>query len=84
MTSKVKYNRELLEQVCERDKCIVDFANIEKYNRDVRIEFVCSCGKNYIKKYYQIYNCSGAYCKDCTQINQQKKSKQTFIQKIWC
>ena len=81
MTAKVKYNRELLEQVCERDKCVIDFDKIEKYNRDVRIEFACSCGNVYIKNYYQIYNCSRAYCKTCTQINQQKKSKQTFIQK---
>ena len=67
MTSKVKYNRELLEQVCERDKCIVDFDNIEKYNRDVRIEFVCSCGNNDVKNFRVINQKGGGYCQKCTE-----------------
>lgn len=54
MTVKVKYNRELLEQICERDKCIVDFDKIQEYNQKVVIEFICSCGSTH-KKYSKIY-----------------------------
>ena len=81
MTTKVKYNRELLEQVCERDKCVIDFANIEKYNRDVRIEFVCSCGNIDIKTFRLIYESTGAFCGDCTKNIKQSKMKSTCLDK---
>jgi len=32
---KVKYNKELLEEICERDKCIIDLDKIETSTRDL-------------------------------------------------
>ena len=81
MTAKVKYNKKLLEQICERDKCIIDFDKIEKYNRDVRIEFICCCGNNCKKTLRCLYEGGGAHCQKCTEKLRQTKVKQTCIQK---
>jgi hypothetical protein len=78
MTAKVKYNRKLLEQVCERDNCIIDFDNIKKYNRDIRIEFVCCCGNNYNKQFQYLVKLGG-FCKTCTEIKRQNKIKKTCL-----
>ena len=79
--TKICYDKDLLQEVCDRDKCIIDFDKIEKYNRDTRVNFICNCGNEYVKKYHQIYNFSGAYCKSCTQTKQVEKSKETFMKK---
>ena len=63
---KIRYDRQLLEEICERDKCIVDFDKIDKYNRDVKIEFVCSCGKSHSKTFRMMYCNAGAFCNKCT------------------
>ena len=81
MTTKVKFNRELLKQICERDKCIVDFDKIDKYNSDVKIEFICNCGDISNKKLYQIYYGGGAYCKTCTLSRAQNKKRERFLEK---
>ena len=47
--TKTKYDKKLLEEICNRDKCIIDFEKIGKYNRDKEIEFTCKCGNNYKK-----------------------------------
>ena len=72
---ELKYNKSLLEEVCIRDKCTIDFSKIEKYNRDVKIEFTCNCGNNYIKTIGAIYNKAGAYCKECTKNRRKEKFK---------
>jgi hypothetical protein len=79
MTTKVKYNRELLEQICERDKCIVDFEKIEKYNRDIRIEFVCYCGNTHNKTFRMLSRNNGGYCAMCSIQKSISKIKQTCI-----
>ena len=33
--TKICYDKNLLQEVCNRDKCIIDFDKIEKYNRDI-------------------------------------------------
>ncbi len=81
MTAKVKYNKKLLEQICERDKCIIDFDKIEKYNRDVRIEFICCCGNNCKKTLRCLYEGGGAHCQKCTEKLRQTKVKQKSLDK---
>jgi hypothetical protein len=72
MTAKVKYNRELLEQICERDKCIVDFEKIENYYYNTRIDFICCCGNIHNKSFTYLYKNSGGFCKICTEENRQR------------
>ena len=79
--TKICYDNDLLQEVCNRDKCIIDFDKIEKYNRDTEINFICNCGIEYSKRFRQIYHVSGGYCKKCTENRRQEKVKQTCIER---
>jgi len=72
MSIKIQYNKQLLEKLCLRDECIVDFTKIEKYNRDITVDFTCKCGNTHNKTFRAINN-SGGFCKICTNNNKQKK-----------
>ena len=79
---KLKTNcltKELLEKICSRDKCIIDFDKLEKCNRDTEINFICNCGIEYSKTFRQIYDVSGGYCKKCTENRRQEKVKKTCL-----
>ena len=65
MIRRIKYNKKLLEEICIRDDCIIDFDKIERYNHTIDIEFMCNCGNNYSKIFSNMY-ISGAFCKECT------------------
>lgn len=80
MTTKVKYNKELLEQICERDKCKVNYDKIERYNRDVKIEFTCSCGNNDSKNFRCMYK-NGMYCDECMKIKSNQRKIKSYITK---
>jgi hypothetical protein len=77
----ISYNKSLLEDICIRDKCIIDFDKIEKYGIDVRIDFICNCGDNCNKVFRMINKKGGAYCKKCTKNRTQEKIKQTCLEK---
>jgi Icc-related predicted phosphoesterase len=79
--SIIRYTKELLEEICIRDKCIINFDEIKKYNREVKIDFICICGIIYNKTFRQLYEAGGAYCKICTEINRQEKVKKTCLNK---
>ena len=79
--TKICYDKNLLQEVCNRDKCIIDFDKIEKYNREIKVEFRCNCGVEYNKTFRQIYDVSGGYCKICTKKKAKDKSKQTCIER---
>lgn len=79
MTTRIKYDKTLLEQVCERDKCIIDFSKIDKYNRDIKIDFTCNCNNKYTKTFRQLYEKSGGFCKECTKKNGDNKIKQNSV-----
>jgi len=71
MSIKIQYNKQLLEKLCLRDECIVDFTTIEKYNRDIKVNFTCKCGNTHNKTFRSINN-FGGFCKICTNNNKQK------------
>ena len=73
--TKIKYDKKLLHEICDRDKCIIDFEKIEKYNRDINIEFICNCGNNYINCLRNLHR-TGAFCKEC--INKKAKEKSGY------
>ena len=78
---RIKYDKALLEEICERDSCIVDYNTIEKYNRNIKIDFICSCGNYGSKILRLIYENGGGYCKECTIINKFNKYKKTNLEK---
>ena len=75
------YNKKSLQEVCDRDKCIIDFDKFDKINRDTKIDFICNCGIEYCKTIRQIYDVSGGYCKICTKNKRKEKVKQTCIER---
>lgn len=80
MTSKIIYNRKLLEQICKRDNSKVDCDKIEKYNRDIKIDFICSCGKFDSKNFRCMYrNC--AYCDECMRVKSNERKIKTYLER---
>ena len=78
MSIKIQYNKQFLEKLCLRDECIVDFTKIEKYNRDITVDFTCKCGNTHNKTFRGINN-FGGFCKICTNNNKQKSEYQEKI-----
>ena len=75
MSIKIQYNKQLLEKLCLRDECIVDFTIIEKYNRNIKVDFICKCGNTHNKTFRGINN-FGGFCKICTNNNKQQSEYQ--------
>jgi hypothetical protein len=75
MSIKIQYNKQLLEKLCVRDECIVDFRKIKIYNRDIKVDFICKCGNTHNKTFRTINNIGG-FCKICTNNNKQKNEYQ--------
>jgi len=80
MSIKIQYNKQLLEKLCLRDECIVDFTTIEKYNRNIKVNFICKCGNTH-NKTFRVINYFGGFCKICTNNNKLNKFKETCIEK---
>jgi hypothetical protein len=80
MTDKVRYNKELLDFCIKRDSCLLK-GEYKYINRETKISYFCVCGKEYKKVFRQLYEISGAYCKECTNQNKQQKYKYTNIVK---
>jgi len=76
--TKIKYDKKLLHEICDRDKCIINFEKIEKYNRDINIEFICNCGNNYNNCLRNLHR-TGAFCKECINKKAKEKSKKTCL-----
>ena len=70
----------MLKEIQKRDKCEIDYDNIEKLNRDTGISFTCNCGKKYNKGFRYLED-SGGYCNECTTIKKIAKSKATCIER---
>lgn len=81
MTKRIRYNKKLLEYICERDNCVIDFDIIEEYSRDIDIKFICNCGELNNKTIGTMYKKGGGYCKKCTTYNMVQKVKTTCINK---
>lgn len=74
-SKRYKYTLELLQEIIKRDGAeLCD--NYSKLNSESIIKFKCKCNEIYNKTFRQIKNVSGAYCKQCTFINQQNKDNR--------
>ena len=80
MRNKELYNRANLDLSIQKDNATL-IGNPTKITRFGIIEFICNCGVPYKKKAYSIMMTSGAFCKKCSTLNANTKSKKTFIEK---
>jgi hypothetical protein len=76
---KTIYNTELLNNIVQKDNAEL-LKTYNKCNRDTIIEFTCSCGNNYSKKFRYI-NEAGAKCQKCTNTSKQERRKKTNLNK---
>uniref|UniRef100_A0A6C0CE77 DUF7487 domain-containing protein n=1 Tax=viral metagenome TaxID=1070528 RepID=A0A6C0CE77_9ZZZZ len=74
----INYNSNLLQEICDRDKCKIDYDKIDKYNNNIRIHFICECGKHYQKIFTMMYKV-GAICDNCTNMLKEIKKKTTCL-----
>jgi hypothetical protein len=82
---KIAYNYELLLKVLERDGAKINdelFKN-EKINREKRVDFICTCGKEG-NKTFRSCNEKGSYCKECSNERMIKKCKETSLERYGC
>ena len=80
MRNKELYNRTKLDLIIQRDDAKL-IGNPTKITRFGIIEFICNCNTAYKKKAYCIMMTSGAFCKKCSIINTNTKSKKTFLER---
>lgn len=74
------HTRDLLEELSERDKFSVkDIDEIQFSNAEVKIKFICKCGKEGVKKFLAI-DVSGGFCKDCTNKQRIQKFTKTSLE----
>ena len=76
-----KSYKNLLQEVCDRDKCIIDFDKIEKYNREIKVNFICNCGNEYCRTIRLLCDGVGGFCEKCTKNIEDNKRKQTCIER---
>jgi hypothetical protein len=85
MSSKVKYNYELLKSFCQVNELnIIDKLNISDINCNTIIQDKCinkNCNNYFNKKFHILYKTKIFTCKKCTIDNSKLKIKQTITEK---
>jgi hypothetical protein len=80
--AKVRYTKELLEELLKRDNAEVlgDYSSV---NSRTYISFKCNCGKTHEKMFEKAYKNTGLFCKDCTLSNSNtSKNKVTYNKEL--
>jgi hypothetical protein len=75
-----EYDKTLLESICERDKCTIDFSKIESYSSNKRFDFICNCGNSHNKEFRGMLN-QGAFCKYCMKGLSLQRQKKAALEK---
>lgn len=73
--NKVIYNRDLLDEICNKDNCKLVDNNIIDLTCRSRIDFICNCSNIHNKSFKQLYE-AGGYCKECSKNNMIKKLQE--------
>ena len=79
--SKIKYNYELLQTLCNIETLNDDYSN-KKLTRDTYIEGRCTtdnCQNTFRRTFRNLYERNNLCCDKCTKNNAKIKSKNTFI-----
>lgn len=81
MTTRVRYDRELLDATIARDGATL-VGEYAKLTSTIKITFTCKCGKESSKNFKNLVNCGGAYCSNCIYKNNRSlKIKATNLKK---
>lgn len=70
------FNYEYLDQLIKRDNAEL-IGDYSKLNGGIKINFKCSCTKEYEKLFRDISYYGGAFCKECCKKNKKEKIKNT-------
>ena len=76
--TKICYDKNLLQDICIRDKCHIDFDKIDKYNREINIDFICNCFVGYSKTFRRLYE-GGLFVKYVPKIKEKKKLNKPVL-----
>lgn len=79
----IRYNKDLLKEICKRDNCEVDFDKYDNLSRDVKVTFTCgtlNCDKTYEKTMEQLYKYN-ALCSVCKNERRQARYEETMMEK---
>jgi hypothetical protein len=81
MTTKIRYNNELLQQFCKENGInLTKNYSLEKVNSSTLIEAKCLlCENNVSKCFRNFVSNGGCYCKKHTEENKQIKKKETCL-----
>ena len=77
-----RYDKALLEAVCKRDKCVVNFDAYPTTNRETLIHFTCGverCDKEHDKT-LRYLDMIGGFCAACTEKKRIEKIKETCME----
>jgi len=81
----IKFTIDTLKLYCLEQKITLT-ENYVKINEKTIIKGVClnNCGEFFEKSFRCLIVYSGGYCKSCTKINTQEKTKKTNLEKYGC
>lgn len=79
MTTKVRYDKDLLDTTLARDGATL-VGEYEKLNMSIKIKYLCKCGKEGSKTFRSIVQ-YGTLCIICSNMNEQIKRKHNNIEK---
>jgi hypothetical protein len=77
---KRKFDIHFLNEILLRDKAILQ-GEYYKINREININFICSCGKEHIKNFRMMVDHCGALCEKCTEKHKREKTEGTLFKK---
>jgi hypothetical protein len=73
------FNLEYLNTLLTRDSATLT-GTYPNLNSTIKINFICSCGNEYEKKFNEISYYGGAFCKKCTTKNKVRKIRDTTLE----
>ena len=79
---KIRFNKALLDEVVNRDKCVLVGTYDDKITRETVIIYICgseNCDEQTSKNFRYLYD-HGAFCKACTTKNAEIKKKATCME----
>ncbi len=80
ITERIKFNKKLLNKHIMNDRAKL-IGEYDILTNGTNIKFLCECGEENIKKFSNIVELSGEFCKQCTEKNKIEKQKKTNLEK---
>ncbi len=80
---QMKYTKELLLEIMKEGNAVL-LGEYPKYNQRMRVDFQCSCGNLYNKRFEMLNLYRLPYCKECSNREQKLKGEKTCMEKYGC